>query len=73
MVVRDIFATIKRLNQEGMTILLIEQNANAALRAADYGYVLETGEVTLSGPGRELLVNQSVREAYLGHAVAANA
>ena len=66
MVIRDIFEIIRKLNNEGMTILLIEQNANAALRTADYGYVLETGEVTLSGPGSELLSNEKVREAYLG-------
>ena len=66
MVVRDIFQIIRKLNEEGMTILLIEQNANAALRTADHGYVLETGEVTLSGAGKELLRNEKVREAYLG-------
>ncbi|NLD52278.1 MAG: ABC transporter ATP-binding protein [Clostridiales bacterium] len=66
LVVRDIFAIIKMLAQEGITILLIEQNANAALRAADSAYVLETGRITLSGTGTELLNNQSVRDAYLG-------
>ena len=66
MVVRDIFSIIKTLNKEGITILLIEQNANAALRAANYGYVLETGRITLSGTGSELLENKQVREAYLG-------
>jgi branched-chain amino acid transport system ATP-binding protein len=66
MVVRDIFAIIRTLNQEGITILLIEQNANAALRAANYGYVLETGRIAMSGTGLELLENQRVREAYLG-------
>ena len=66
MVVRDIFSIIKTLNKEGITILLIEQNANAALRAANYGYVLETGRITLSGTGEELLENKQVREAYLG-------
>jgi branched-chain amino acid transport system ATP-binding protein len=66
MVVRDIFSIIRTLNQEGITILLIEQNANAALRAANYGYVLETGRITLTGTGQELLENQQVREAYLG-------
>ena len=68
MIVRDIFSIIKTLNEDGITILLIEQNANAALKAADYGYVLETGRVTLSGTGQELLGNASVREAYLGRA-----
>jgi branched-chain amino acid transport system ATP-binding protein len=66
MVVRDIFSIIKTLNKEGITILLIEQNANAALRAAKTGYVLETGRITLSGTGQELLENAQVREAYLG-------
>ena len=66
MVVRDIFSIIKTLNKEGITILLIEQNANAALRAANFGYVLETGRITLSGTGEELLENKQVREAYLG-------
>jgi len=66
MVVRDIFSIIKTLNKEGITILLIEQNANAALRAAKTGYVLETGRITLSGTGAELLENKQVREAYLG-------
>lgn len=66
MVVRDIFSIIKTLNKEGITILLIEQNANAALRAARTGYVLETGRITLSGTGAELLENKQVREAYLG-------
>ncbi len=66
MVVRDIFSIIRTLNKEGITILLIEQNANAALRAANYGYVLETGRITLTGTGEELLENKQVREAYLG-------
>ena len=68
LVVRDIFAIIRRLVEEGMTILLIEQNANAALRAAHYGYVMETGRITLQGTGEELLKNQRVRDAYLGQA-----
>ena len=66
MVVQDIFKIIHTLNKEGMTVLLIEQNANAALRAAHYGYVLETGHITMSGTGKELLENEKVREAYLG-------
>ncbi len=66
LVVRDIFNTIKTLHQEGITILLVEQNANAALKIADQGYVLETGRITLSGTGRELLDSPQVREAYLG-------
>ncbi len=66
LVVRDIFQIIQRLMQEGITILLIEQNANAALRAADYGYVLETGRITMEDTGMSLLGNQRVRDAYLG-------
>ncbi|MDD6143255.1 MAG: ABC transporter ATP-binding protein [bacterium] len=66
LVVKDIFSIIKRLREEGITILLIEQNANAALGAADYGYVMETGRISLSGTGQELLTNKSVQEAYLG-------
>jgi branched-chain amino acid transport system ATP-binding protein len=66
LVVRDIFNIIQRLREEGITILLIEQNANAALRAADYGYVLETGRITMEGAGLTLLSDQKVRDAYLG-------
>ena len=66
LVVRDIFDTILKLNAAGITILLVEQNANAALRIANYGYVLETGLCTLSGTGAELLHNEGVRAAYLG-------
>ena len=66
LVVKDIFSIIKRLREEGITILLIEQNANAALKAANYGYVMETGRITLDGSGEELLTNKSVQEAYLG-------
>ncbi|MEF9972450.1 MAG: ABC transporter ATP-binding protein [Clostridia bacterium] len=68
LVVKDIFDIIEKLNQDGITILLIEQNANAALRAAHYGYVMETGRITLEGSGNELLENEKVREAYLGKA-----
>jgi branched-chain amino acid transport system ATP-binding protein len=65
-VVAGIFDIIRKLNSEGITILLIEQNARAALAVADYGYVLETGEVGLQGPGTELLANEHVRDLYLG-------
>jgi branched-chain amino acid transport system ATP-binding protein len=68
LVVQDIFSIIRRISQEGITVLLIEQNANAALRAADYGYVLSTGLITTQGTGADLLNDQSVRDAYLGHA-----
>ena len=67
LIVKDIFSIIRRVNADGITVLLIEQNANAALRVADYGYVLETGTIALTGTGEELLRNESVREAYLGN------
>ena len=66
LIVRDIFQIIREINKQGVTILLIEQNANMALHTADKGYVLETGEIILEGPGRELLENPVIREAYLG-------
>lgn len=66
LIVKDIFSIIRRVNADGITVLMIEQNANAALRIADYGYVLETGVIALTGTGEELLRNESVREAYLG-------
>jgi branched-chain amino acid transport system ATP-binding protein len=66
LIVRDIFAIIKEINKRGVTILLIEQNANMALSTADTGYVLETGRITMTGPGKELLVNEAVKAAYLG-------
>ena len=66
LIVKDIFSIIRRVNADGITVLLIEQNANAALRIADYGYVLETGVIALTGTGEDLLRNESVREAYLG-------
>ena len=65
-VVKDIFSIIKEINKRGVTILLIEQNANMALHTADVGYVLETGNITLSGPGDELLKTDAVKKAYLG-------
>ena len=65
-VVKDIFSIVKEINKRGVTILLIEQNANLALHTADVGYVLETGNITLSGPGDELLKNDAVKKAYLG-------
>ena len=66
LVVKDIFAIIKQLKGTGMTVLLIEQNANAALHACDYAYVMETGKITLSGTGEELLASEAIQEAYLG-------
>ena len=64
--VKEVFKTIKQLHDEGTTILLVEQNARAALRIADYGYILETGEIVLQGTGKELAHNDDVRKAYLG-------
>ncbi|MEG1932023.1 MAG: ABC transporter ATP-binding protein, partial [Pygmaiobacter sp.] len=61
-----IFDIVREINKQGVTVLLIEQNANLALRAADFGYVMETGRITLSGTGSELLVNDTVKAAYLG-------
>ncbi len=61
-----IFETIKRLNSEGTTVLLVEQNAFAALKLAHRGYILETGAITISGPAADLLTDPRVREAYLG-------
>ena len=68
LVIRDIFSIIKTLHQEGITILLVEQNAHAALRIADSAYVLETGSLGMQGTGKELLDDPRVKEAYLGRA-----
>src|SRR5574340_22347 len=64
--VREIFRVIKEINESGTTVLLVEQNANMALRTAQRGYVLETGTIVFSGSGEELLHDSRVREAYLG-------
>ena len=66
LVVRDIFSIIRTIRDSGVTVLLIEQNANAALKVADRGYVLETGRIALEGTGQELLSDPAVRAAYLG-------
>ena len=66
LIVKDIFSIIKEINKKGVTVLLIEQNANMALHTADVGYVLESGRITMSGPGKELLADESVKAAYLG-------
>ena len=66
LVIKDIFRIIQEINSKGMTILLIEQNANMALKIADWAYVLETGRITMEGTGKELLENPQIREAYLG-------
>jgi branched-chain amino acid transport system ATP-binding protein len=63
---KRIMSTVTELQSQGTTILLVEQNAQAALKRADFGYVLEVGQIVLSGPGRDLLVNDEVRKAYLG-------
>ena len=66
LVVKGIFDIIREINKQGVTVLLIEQNANMALKTADYAYVLETGRIGLSGTGAELLTNEEVKKAYLG-------
>ena len=65
-IVADVFKIIREIHEMGMTILLIEQNARAALQIADYGYVMETGTIVLQGSGAELSANDEVRKAYLG-------
>ena len=64
--VKEIFSVIKKLKEEGVTILLVEQNAKMALSIADYAYVIETGKITLEGPAQELLNNPDIKKAYLG-------
>lgn len=66
LIIQDIFQTIKRINQNGMTILLVEQNSNAALKVAHRGYVIENGEIVLEGNSSQLLQNEDVKKAYLG-------
>ena len=66
LVVQDIFSIIREINKQGVTVLLVEQNANMALKIADLAYVLETGIITMSGTGAELLADSRVKEAYLG-------
>jgi branched-chain amino acid transport system ATP-binding protein len=66
LIIKNIFEIIKQLNKEGITVLLIEQNANMALKVAHLAYVLETGKITLKGTGRELLENPQIAAAYLG-------
>ena len=64
--VEMIFGMIEKINKQGVTVLLIEQNANMALKTAHIGYVLETGRLTMSGSGEELLEDEAVKKAYLG-------
>jgi branched-chain amino acid transport system ATP-binding protein len=66
LVVKDIFRIVRAINAEGVTVLLVEQNAKAALEIADQAYVLETGRITLHGAGKDLLADDRVRRAYLG-------
>ncbi len=63
---QEVFRIVRRLNEEGLTILLVEQNVMASLRIADRGYVLENGRIELEGRGADLLTNDRVRQAYLG-------
>jgi branched-chain amino acid transport system ATP-binding protein len=69
LLIKEVFRVISQINREGTTILLIEQNAMAALNIADYGYVLETGTIVLQGTGKDLLNDSRVKEAYLGESV----
>ena len=64
--VQEVFAIIREVNQQGITVLLVEQNAKMALKVADRGYVLETGKIKVSGDAKELLNNDEVKKAYLG-------
>ena len=66
LLVKTIFATIREINQQGVTIILVEQNARAALKLADRGYVMETGKIALQGSAADLLRDERVRKAYLG-------
>ena len=66
LLIREVFRVISKIHEEGTTILLIEQNAMAALNVADYGYVVETGEIVLEGTGKDLLNDERVKKAYLG-------
>ncbi len=65
-IVQNIFNIIREINEQGTTVLLIEQNANMALKIANFGYVMETGRISLSGTGQDLLANEQVKELYLG-------
>ena len=66
LIVQGVFDIIREINKQGVTILLVEQNANMALKAADLGYVMETGRITMSGTGSELAENEDIKAAYLG-------
>ena len=64
--VREIFSLLRRLREQGLTVLLVEQDAVAALKIADRGYVMERGRIVIEGPARDLLGDEKVRHAYLG-------
>lgn len=66
MLVKEVFDIIREINAQGKTVLLVEQNAFAALKVAHHAYILEVGSIVLSGPGEDLLKNPRVKEAYLG-------
>ena len=66
LIIQDIFSIIQKINKDGTTIMVVEQNSNAALRIADRGYVLAMGEVVLEGTAKELLGNEEVKKTYLG-------
>ena len=66
LVARTIFEVIRRLNQDGIAVLLVEQNARMALKLAHRGYVMETGRITMTGPAAQLLADQRIKDAYLG-------
>lgn len=66
LIVQGVFDIIREINQQGVTILLVEQNANMALHAANRGYVMETGLITMTGSGQELAANEDIKAAYLG-------
>ena len=66
LVIKEIFNIIRRINESGTTVLLVEQNANMALKVAHHAYVLETGNIKMEGSGKELLENEEIKEAYLG-------
>ena len=66
LIIKDIFTIIQQIKEAGVNVLLIEQNANAALEISDYAYVMETGNITMAGPGKALLADERVKHAYLG-------
>jgi branched-chain amino acid transport system ATP-binding protein len=70
LIVKQIFEIVKEINTEGVTVLLVEQNAAQALGLAGRGYVMETGEIVLTGTGKDLLADDRVRAAYLGEEIA---